>query len=70
MPILPNFTEVRSSADFKKNKSVFYMDRRRYNSDDLEEKKKTQNNKIILVEFCHHAVKKNLPTSRVLRSSF
>lgn len=40
MPILPNFTEVRSSADFKKNKSVFYMDRRRYNSDDLEEKKK------------------------------
>jgi len=25
MPILPNIAEVRSSADFKKNKSVFYM---------------------------------------------
>lgn len=66
MPILPNFTLVKSSADFKKNKSVFYMVRRSYNSDGLGKNKTKQNSKMILVEFCHHAVKKNLPTIRVL----
>lgn len=42
------------------------MVRRSYNSDGLGKNKTKQNSKMILVEFCHHAVKKNLPTIRVL----